>query len=118
MPVGTNRSPVTVIILSIVTCGIYSIYWHYVVGKEVNAALGKEAVNPMLVLVSLICAPVLFYFIYTLDKAMIELAEEKGKHYSSNFALWIVCALLAGVGIYIEMMQVQSTLNDIWDAAA
>jgi hypothetical protein len=49
---------------------------------------------------------------------MVELAAQKGKNYSSNFALWVVCALLAGVGVYIEMMQVQTTLNEIWDAMA
>lgn len=113
---GINRSPVMVIVLSIITCGIYNLYWHYVVGNEVNETLGKEAVNPMLVFVGIICFPVLYYYMYMLDKAMIELAAERGKSYSSNFALWVVCSLLAGVGIYIEMMQVQTTLNEIWDA--
>ena len=40
----TNRSIVTVIILSLVTCGIYTIYWTYVSAQELN---NKESENPL-----------------------------------------------------------------------
>lgn len=33
-----NRSVVSVILLSIFTCGIYSLYWCYVTTEELNAA--------------------------------------------------------------------------------
>jgi hypothetical protein len=33
----TNRSILTVILLSIFTCGIYQIYWMYVTTEELNA---------------------------------------------------------------------------------
>ena len=112
--VGTNRSPVMVLVLTVITCGIYSLYWHYVVGQEINAALGREAVKPMYVFLAILCFPVLYYYMYTVDKAMLELAAQRGKNYNSNFVLWIICSVLAGVGVYIEMFQVQDTLNDIW----
>jgi hypothetical protein len=113
-PQGKERSPVTVIVLSIITCGIYALYWHYVIGKEINDVLGKDAVNPILVFVSIICFPVMYYYMYTIDKAMVEIAEQKNRAYSSNFALWIICSILAGVGLYIEMFQVQTTLNEVY----
>lgn len=53
MYTGTKRSPVNVILLSIVTCGIYGIWWLYNAGKEINQALGREAVNPIFAVVSL-----------------------------------------------------------------
>ena len=40
----TKRSIVTVIILSLVTCGIYTIYWTYVSAQELN---NKESENPL-----------------------------------------------------------------------
>lgn len=44
----TQRSPITIILLSIVTCGIYFIYWLYVTSKEINDALGREEINTVL----------------------------------------------------------------------
>lgn len=40
-----NRSVVAVIIFSLITCGLYSIYWHYVVAQELNA---KEPNDPLM----------------------------------------------------------------------
>ena len=39
----TKRSVITVIILSLVTCGIYSLYWTYVTAEELNAKDNTEA---------------------------------------------------------------------------
>ena len=35
-PIGKVRSPLVVILLSIITFGIYAIYWHYEMFKETN----------------------------------------------------------------------------------
>lgn len=48
MYTGTKRSPVNVILLSIVILRPYGIWWLYNAGKEINQALGREAVNPFL----------------------------------------------------------------------
>lgn len=34
----TNRGPFTVFILSLITCGIYGIYWYVVTKNEMNAS--------------------------------------------------------------------------------
>ena len=39
MPKGETRNPVTIILLTLGTCGLYGIYWFYLVSKEINAAL-------------------------------------------------------------------------------
>ena len=113
---GEKREPIKVILLSIVTCGIYGIWWMHTIGKEINAALGNEEVNPMLPIFALICAPISFYYIYTIDKALEKLAPTRGVSYKSNFMLWIITMLL-GVGTLIFEFQAQDTLNTIWDAS-
>ena len=112
---GEKRDPLMLILLSIVTCGIYCIYWHYTVGNEINSALGKEAVNPVLAIISFCCFPVLFYYVYTVDKALEELTAERGIKYTSNFVLWVI-TMLFGIGTLVEMFQVQTTLNEVWEA--
>ena len=113
---GMKRSAINVILLSIVTCGIYGIYWMYTVGKEINEALNREAVNPVLALLSLICYPVIFYYVYTLDKALGELSEQRGTTYNSNFVIWVI-TMLFGLGMFVVEFQTQETLNAIWDKA-
>ena len=50
-----KRSPGIVILLSIVTCGIYAWYWVYCVSKETKDFLGDDSINPGLeVLLSII----------------------------------------------------------------
>jgi len=116
MFIGEKRAPITVILLSLISCGIYGIWWMYTIGKEINAALGAEEVNPMLAIFAIICPPIIFYYIYTIDKGLEKLAPARGVAYSSNFMLWIVTMLL-GVGTLIFEFQAQDTLNTIWDAS-
>jgi len=115
---GTKREPIVVILLSFVTCGIYSLYWHYKAGDEIRTALGKpDAINPVLVFAGIICFPFMFYYVYTIDKGLAELAQKRGVAYSSNFVLWLLLCLI-GVGFFVEMFMVQDKLNDIWDTSA
>jgi preprotein translocase subunit Sss1 len=41
-----ERSPVVVIVLMIVTCGVYSIYWLYKTSEELKNATGDDTINP------------------------------------------------------------------------
>ncbi len=43
-----ERSPITVILLGIVTCGIYSLYWIYKTEDELRTALQDDSINPAL----------------------------------------------------------------------
>jgi hypothetical protein len=41
-----ERNPVTVIALSLVTCGIYSLYWLYATTRELRDGLDQPNLNP------------------------------------------------------------------------
>ncbi|MGN0586108.1 MAG: DUF4234 domain-containing protein, partial [Oscillospiraceae bacterium] len=43
-----NRSVATVVILSIVTCGIYSIYWYWCAIHELDEAGKKSNMDPII----------------------------------------------------------------------
>ncbi len=108
----TQRSPITIILLSIITCGIYFIYWLYVTSKEINDALGREEINTALVILGFFCFPVMIYVMYKLGNAIDELAGRRFIQTQSSFILWLILCLLFGVGIYIMEYQVQSDLNN------
>ena len=118
MEVGQKRDVLMVILLSFVTCGIYGLWWVYTVGKEVNNALGREEVNPMYFWLGIFCFPVYYLYLYKLDLAIVELGQDKDVPYTSNFVIWLICSFLAGVGIIICQIQVQSFLNQLWDKQA
>ena len=62
-----NRSIVVSIILSIVTCGIYGIYWFVKLNDELNAAAGKQNATSggVAVLLTLVtCGIYGFYWAY------------------------------------------------------
>ncbi|MDR2525757.1 MAG: DUF4234 domain-containing protein [Oscillospiraceae bacterium] len=118
MFVGKKQDPLKLILLSLVTCGIYFYYWLYKTGEEVNQVLQKEAVKTNLAWVGIICFPVGLYYLYQLDLALQEMAGTRGVQYQSNFVLWIILFLLSGVGAFVAEFQIQTFLNTCWDQAA
>ena len=117
MFVGTRRNPVTVIILTIVTCGIYSYYWLYVTTKELNDALGEEKrIDPVLMLIlSIVCGPIIYWWLYQRDLAMVELGQKEAVAYETKFILWLLLSLICGVGLFVSEHQTQTFLNELWD---
>ncbi|SCP96037.1 DUF4234 domain-containing protein [Anaerobium acetethylicum] len=108
----TKREPVVVLLLSIITCGIYYYYWVYQVTKELGMYLQNDN-NPVLdLLLSLFCAPYGIYWMYKMAKQIAEAQNKAGKFAPVDnsvlyvilgiFGLWVVTALI-----------MQSTINEI-----
>ena len=116
MYVGKIRPPAQVILFSIITCGIYAIYWYYTIMNDLNKARGKEIINPVLFLVlSIFCGFLLWYILYVIDKNLVELSAEEGTNYNKeNFILWLVLSFVLGVGTIVAMWQITNAYNDIW----
>ena len=112
----TIRSPVTVILLSIITCGIYGLYWQWVTNQQINDLLGKQDVGGGMLILGWFCFPVLWYTWYKWDKSLLDVAERAKVRYSSNFILWIVLTIAVGLGFLVSMFQIQDTLNSIYDS--
>ena len=108
------KDPLIVLLLTFITCGIYGLVWLYEIGDQVNKALNREAVKPVYVWLGIVCFPVLYYYIYTLDLAMIDLGKERDVNYTSNFVIWLI-TMFIGIGLFICEMQGQTFLNQVWE---
>jgi hypothetical protein len=106
-----------VILLSIITCGIYALYWFWVTNKQINEILGREDVGDGILVLGWFCAPVAWYNWYKWDKSLVEITAVNNVSYSSNFILWIILSIFAGVGSIIMMFQIQDTLNTLYNKA-
>ena len=58
--IGVRRNGLTVILLSIVTCGIYLFYWYYQAMEDINRASGEQRMNS---LTSFFCIDSIILFI-------------------------------------------------------
>jgi len=115
MYIGKTRNPVTVILLSVFTCGIYLFFWYYTVMDDINKVAGEERINPVMLLVlSIVCFPVSLYMLYKIDLEMVNIASREGVSYNSNFLMWVILSILAGIGSLIAMFQITTAFNDIW----
>lgn len=112
---GAVRSPIAVIIFSIITCGIYQIYWLFKVSGEVNQSLGEERISaPLYFLLGLLCFPLIFVGMYKLDGGIFDIRTRVGLPANKNFVLWLILSFF-GVGFIVFMYQVQSQLNEVWE---
>ena len=108
------RSPVTCILLSIITCGIYSLYWQWVTNKQINELAGAEVVGSGMLILGWFCFPVMWYNWYKWDQALQDVGQRYNIRYSSNFILWIILTVVAGFGSFVMMFQVQEALNNAY----
>lgn len=117
MTPGEKRDPILVLVLGLLTCGIYSIYWVYKTSSEIKDALGREDINPALdaVLSLLTCYIWLIYLAYKYPQLLLQLQEKAGLPRND---ISLVSLILAIVGLApISFFMIQSELNNVWDAA-
>ena len=112
-PIGQRAEPITVLLLTFVTCGIYWFFWMFKVAGEINAYLGREVVSTLLLILGICCAPVNIYNIYLVAKALPEMQGRAGLPGKDDTLLLI---LLMIVFPLVVPMIVQGELNKVWDA--
>ncbi len=112
---GQVRSPALVIILSIVTCGIYAWYWIYKMSEELQRATGKSTISPgvELLLCIVTCGIYLIYWFYKYGKMITEAQEQAGLNAEDNAVLYLLLAIF-GLGV-VNMALMQSAVNKIWE---
>ena len=117
LSVGERREPVLVAVLTIVTCGLYMLYWWYAVSKETKDSLGRQDINPAMeiVLSVLTCGLYSIYLCYKYPKLMLEMQDRAGMPRNDISTVSILLAAF-GLGL-VSVIIMQSELNNIWNAA-
>lgn len=103
-----KRNILVCILLSLITCGIYSIYWVIMLAKE--AVSVKDASdNAVLEIVLMILLP--FLGIFLTEKKFAEGCAEKGINHSDNSIIYLILGLF-GLGI-VGLCMLQNDLNKL-----
>lgn len=112
-----QRSVATVIILSIVTCGIYMFYWLYVSMRDLNDYLEISDMDPAVeLLICIFCSPYIIYWFYKYAGRITDAQIKAQTEVASDNA--IICLVLAIFGFSVISMGImQSELNKTWAAA-
>jgi len=123
MRVGINRHPLMVILLSIITCGIYNLYWIYTVSKEMNEFLGEEDIPPVVDLLLMLFTGTLWGYVWDwrTGQKIVRMAQRVGLNYPDDPWLYLALDVLGagpvlGLGVVVTALE-QSRLNEIYDRA-
>ncbi len=120
----TNRSLLTYILLNIITCGIYSLFFIYSMARDVNTACdGDGQKTPGLVefiLLSIItCGIYSIIWQYSLGNRLAEGARRYGMHFAENgttILMWDLFGIfICGIGPFIGMNILIKNTNRVCD---
>ena len=112
-PIGKQRSPWAIIGLSIITLGIYGLYWQYATFKEMKDHAG-DGIGGGLGLVIAIFVGFVNLFLMPSEVAGLYRRRGQDAPVSAATGLWILLPILGG---FIWLFKVQGRLNDYWDSA-
>lgn len=104
--------PVLVIVLTIITCGFYLIYWNIKVAEVFNAVSQREVISPAIAVISGLCTPVHIYFYYLAGQSLDDVGRLIG-----NPNLKDKSTMLLILGLFLPMvaaMIVQGHINEIY----
>lgn len=112
--IGKKRSPIAVLLLSLLTCGLYFIYWQYVIMNEMGDYLGEE-INPLkeLFFIVITCGLYGIYLYYKYGKWVYKCTLKGNIEASDNSLLYVICSIF-GLGIVVSCFM-QNTLNQVWE---
>ena len=107
-----ERNIIVYLLLTLVTCGIFGIYWMIVILKDIATTSGED-INPwMVILLSIItCGIYGIYFSYQMGKYMVKAGENYNVKIEDNSILYLILTIF-GFGI-VTYCLVQNDLNTI-----
>jgi hypothetical protein len=111
-PVGTVRTPVAVILLSIITLGIYALYWEYSSFKELKAYSG-EGIGGGLGLLFAILLGIVNAFMLPLEVGKLYARKGQPEPVTAVTGFWVFLPIVGGI---IWVVKTQGRLNDFWVA--
>ena len=114
-----NRSIATCIILSIVTCGIYGIYWFVCMVNDLNTAskCPQDTSGGMVFLLSIVtCGIYMIYWLYKSGDKINYIRQRNGATTDNNTGLLYMLLAIFGLSI-VSWCLMQNELNNVATAA-
>ena len=111
-PLGKRRATGTTILVTIVTCGIWSIVWAYYNGEELQRWSGKGLGGVVHLIVTILASPVTMFL---LASEVEQLYRDDGQEPPIT-TLWGLWFLLPLIGNIIWYVRIQDALNTYWTA--
>lgn len=111
-PLVENRSIALSIILSIITCGIYGLFWYAFMTNDANRVSGEydSTSGGLTILYSLLtCGLYKIYWSYKVGKQLYNAGSNYGKDISDNSILYLILSLF-GLSIISDAL-IQNDLN-------
>ena len=109
---GTRRSAGLVILLTVVTCGIWAIVWAFQNGDELQRWSGKGVGGVAHLLLTMFVSPVTMFL---LASEVEQLYRDVGREPPIT-TIWGLWFLLPIVGNLIWNIRIQDAINDYWTA--
>jgi Domain of unknown function (DUF4234) len=109
---GKTRSPWIVIVLSIVTLGIYAIYWQYAMFREMKDYSGR-GIGGVLGLVLAIILSIVNVFVMPSEVGNLYASEGQPRPVQGITGFWILLPIIGG---FVWLFKVQGHLNKFWVA--
>jgi Domain of unknown function (DUF4234) len=109
---GKRRSAGLVVLLTIVTCGIWAIVWAYQNGDELQRWSGKGVGGVVHLLITILVSPVTMFL---MAGEVEQLYRDDGREPPIT-TLWGLWFLLPLIGNLIWYMRIQDAINAYWTA--
>ena len=107
-----KRSIATCLILCLVTCGIYSIFWLYGIINDICDLKGEERTGGKdILLMFLTCGLYGIYLMYKIGSSVDDLRYARGLSSGSNGILYLILNLM-GLGIIVYALA-QHSINEL-----
>ncbi len=107
-----KRSVAAVIILTIVTCGIYGLYWYWKAMHELDEAGKSSNMSPTVQFLLLFVYVGGIVFAINADANINAVRTNKGLQTTDNKILWIILFIIFPI---VGMGLVQNAMNEIAD---
>ena len=109
---GKNRNIALCIIFSIITCGIYGLYWMYCLNEELNSLSGETNATSgaMVIIFSIItCNIYTWFWLYKMGERCDNIKQNMGRASSSSAVLYLIFGLV-GLNV-VSYALMQDTIN-------
>ena len=107
-----HNEPIVVLILGIITCGLYLIYWNIKTAEVLNAVAEREVISQPIAIFAGCCLPVNLYFYYLAGKeGLPKVYERTGMAGKDESTLLLVLGFLFPM---VAAMIVQGDINKLY----